>query len=206
MRRTSTVPIVVILWVMAGCAARDPLEQTVSVTTPGRFAAWRAQIASDSGSETRRRVEEALQEIRLNVAGERELQRTLGEKVVGGSEAIDEAVRQRVDGRRLVEVLQLGYELRVRRLKEELAGLEDAMSKNAQLVTRPGDLESKHHLEGLQDRQRVRVEKYREDLAAAEKELAPLMARTGKRMLGVAAEASGGKSGPTAQLPEKRNE
>lgn len=205
MWRARIVPVLAILLVTAGCARRDPLEQTVSVATAGRFAAWRAHIASDSGVETRRRVEEALQEIRLNVTGERELKRAMGEKVVAGSETIDEAVRQRVDGRLLVEVLQLGYELRVRRLGEELAGLEDAMSRNARLVTRPGDLESKHHLEGLQDRQRVRVEKYREDLAAAKRELASLFAKTGKRVIELPAETPGGTS-PTIKSPEQRNE
>ena len=84
-------------------------------------------------------------------------------------------------GRRLREVLQLGYEMRVRRLTEELALLEDAMSKNAQLTTRPGDLDSKHHLDGLQERQRVRVENYRTDIASAEKELVHLVAKSGKR-------------------------
>jgi hypothetical protein len=171
------------LLALAACAARDPLERIVSAPTTGRLAAWRSHAASDYNADTFRRIEEALQEIRLSFAGERELKRQLGEKVVGGADSLDESVRQRVDGRRLREVLQLGYELRVRRLKEELAGLEDAMDKNSQLVTRPGDLESKHHLEGLQERQRVRVEKYRADVTAAERELAPLFAKSGRPML-----------------------
>jgi hypothetical protein len=174
-----SIPRLACLWLLllsaAGCA-RDPLEQVVSARTAGRFAAWRAHVASDGNPEARRRMEEALQEIRLNVAGERELKRQMGERVTGGTEQIDDAVRQRVDGRRLREVLQLGYELRVRRLNEELAGLEDAMDQNSRLVTRPGDLESKHHLEGLRDRQQVRVESYREGIAAAERELERLAA------------------------------
>jgi len=169
--------------VLAACAARDPLERVISVPTTGRLAAWRSHAASDYNVDTLRRIEEALQEIRLGVAGERELKRQLGEKVEGGVGFLDESVRQRVDGRRLREVLQLGYELRVRRLQEELVGLEDAMKKNSQLVTRPGDLESKHHLEGLQDRQRVRVEKYRADLTAAEKELSSLLTKTSRPLL-----------------------
>jgi hypothetical protein len=168
---------------LAACAARDPLERVISAPTTGRLAAWRSHAASDYNVDTLRRMEEALREIRLNVAGERELKRQLGEKVESGADSLDEAVRQRVDGRRLREVLQLGYEMRVRRLQEELAGLEDAMAKNSQLVTRPGDLESKHHLEGLQERQRVRVEKYREELETARKELAPLLAKTGRPLL-----------------------
>jgi hypothetical protein len=171
-----------------GCT-RDPMERVVSARTTSRLAAWRAHVASDYNVETMRRVEQALQEIRLNVTGNRELKRQLGESITSGTEVIDEAIRARVHGRRLREVLQLGYELRVRRLTEELTGLEDAMSKNAQLVTRPGDLASKHHLEGLQERQHARVEKYRADIEAAEKELAPLVAKSGKRSIELRTEA-----------------
>ena len=183
MQRVRSVAASACLLLLAACAARDPLERVISAPTSGRLAAWRSHAASDYNVDTFRRIEEALQEIRMSVAGDRELKRQLGEKVESGVDPLDEAVRQRVDGRRLREVLQLGYELRVRRLQEELVGLEDAMAKNSQLVTRPGDLESKHHLEGLQERQRVRVGKYRADLAAAGKELAPLLAKTGRPLL-----------------------
>lgn len=183
MRPASALLLFIVVACGTGCGPRDPLEQVVSAPTMGRYAAWRSHLASDSHAANLRRIEEALQEIRLSVAGERELKRQLDERVEGGSKAIDEAVRQRVDGRRVRDVLQLGYELRVRRLKEELAGLEKAMNQNAQLVTRPGDLESKHHLEGLQERQQVRVEKYRADLAAAERELEPLLAKSGRRLI-----------------------
>ena len=192
------------LWLvlcLAGCDSRDPLERVMSVPTVNRLAAWRSHVASDYNVETVKRIEEALQEIRLAITGEQELKRQMGEKVTGGSDAISEAVRQRVDGRTLREVLQLGFELRVRRLKEELAGLEDAMSKNAQLVTRPGDLESKHHLEGLRDRQTVRVENYRADIAAAERQLAPLIEKTGRRLLDV----SGGGSDATPLRTENKS-
>ena len=167
----------------AGCGSRDPLERTVAVPTATRFAAWRSHVESDSGPELRRQVEDALQEIRLRVAGEREVKRVMGEAIEVGSASIDEGLRARIDGQPLREIFQLAYELRVRRLAEELAGLEDAMSKNAQLTTRAGDYESKQHLETLRDRQMGRVAKYREDLAAAEKQLAPLLAKTGHRLL-----------------------
>ena len=182
MGRARALSILAFLLGTIGCA-RDPMESVVSAPTTSRLAAWRAHVGSDFNVETMRRVEQALNEIRLNVTGDRELKRQLGDPITSGTDVIDEAIRERVHGRRLREVLQLGYELRVRRLTEELAGLEDAMSKNAQLVTRPGDLDSKHHLEGLQDRQRVRVEKYRADIASAEKELAPLVAKAGKRLI-----------------------
>ena len=174
MRFAQAAAAVVFVALVAGCGPRDPLEQVVAAPTLSRLAAWRAGIASDSGMVIRVRVEEAFSEIRLSYAAERELKRQLEQPIVRGSEALDEAVRERVNGKRLRDVLKLGYELRVRRLKEELAGLEDAMGKNAQLTTRPGDYESTQHLEGLRDRQAVRVQNYRDDLAVAEKELVSL--------------------------------
>ncbi|MBL9203045.1 MAG: hypothetical protein JNL39_21230 [Opitutaceae bacterium] len=167
---------------LAGCGG--PLDQKVSAKSPAALASWRANIAGSSSAEHRRRVEDALQEIRMAVAAERERKRLLGQPIAPGAEAVDIALAERVHGRRVGEMLQLVSELRVRRLATELAGLEDAMNKNAQLITRPGDLASRHHLDGLRDRQKARVDKYREELAAAEKELAPLLAASGRRLLG----------------------
>jgi hypothetical protein len=181
--RTVLLAMIIVPLGILGCQRGDSLDRKVSAGTASAFSAWRAHVASDSSRENRRRVDEALQEIRVKFAGERELKRVMGEPVVPGTESVDDAVRERVDGRPLREVLQLGCELRVRRLKEELAGLEDAMGKNAQLVTRPGDLESKHHLETLRERQLVRVEKYREDIAKAERELEPLLKVSGQLLI-----------------------
>ena len=167
---------------MLSACQRDPLDRKVSAGTPTAFSVWRSSVDSDSGLEVRRRVADALLEIRLKIAGDRELQRlTDAETRVAGS--IDDAVRAKVDGRVLREVVQLGYELRVARLTSELAGLEEAMRKNANLITRPGDVESRQHLDGLRDRQAARVAQYRSDLAAAERELAPLLAASGRRLL-----------------------
>jgi hypothetical protein len=167
---------------LAGCQ-RDPLEKTISAETPRAFATWQARFASDSNPEIRVRFNEALQEIRLKITGDRELNRAMGKPDSSSGMTVDEALAAKVNGRPLRDVLQLGYELRVARLTSELRGLEDAMRKNEGLVTRPGDLESKHHLEGLRDRQQARIDKYRKDIAAAEKEVAPLKQASGKSLL-----------------------
>ena len=117
----------------------------------------------------------------MKITGDRDSKRRKGEVVDTSTASVNEALCEQVNGKPLREVLQLGYELRVARLITELAGLEDAMNKNAQLLTRPGDLESRHHLDGLRERQMVRVEKYRADLAAAERELAPFL-KTNRRL------------------------
>ena len=79
-------------------------------------------------------------QIRQNIAGNRELSRGFEDPGVPGKEAIDAALCRRIDGRPLRDVLQLGLEFRVLRLQQELAGLENAVKQNAQLVTRPGDV------------------------------------------------------------------
>ena len=184
MRRLSALPVLAVWLGLARCAPSDPLDRVVSVPTASRFAIWRSSVASDSSAATRQQVEAALQEIRIDAAADRQRRRILGEPVqASGTEEVDEAVRSRVDGRPLREVVQLGCELRLRRLTNELKALEEAVDQNAQLVTRPGDGESRRHLEELRGRQLARVEKYREEIAAAERELAPLLAKTGRRVL-----------------------
>ena len=79
MQRVRPVAALACLLLLAACAARDPLERVISAPTTGRLAAWRSHAASDYNADTLRRIEEALQEIRLSVAGERELKRQIGE-------------------------------------------------------------------------------------------------------------------------------
>jgi hypothetical protein len=182
MRRFIVGLLSVALFAAIGCEPRDPLERMVKAGTPAAFTSWRSHATSDASADTRRRIEDALQEIRLNVAAEREIKRANGEKVDTSAESIDEAVRDRINARPLREVVQLGYELRVFRLTRELAALQQAMAMNAQLVTKPGDVASRQHLDGLRDRQMGRVDKYQADIAAAEHELVPLQKTTGHRI------------------------
>lgn len=198
-RRPGLALLAAALLSAAGCQ-RDPLERKVSAGTATSFSVWRASIDSDGSAETRRLVADALFEIRLKVSGDRELQRLTDAKPAAPPPPIDDAVRARVDGRILREVVQLGYELRVLRLESELAGLLEAMRKNANLITRPGDVESRQHLDGVRDRQQARVDQYRVDLAAAQRELAPLVARTGRRLL----DADGDENAADAIAPERK--
>jgi hypothetical protein len=177
-RPCTTLGLAVVL-ALAGCQ-RDPLDAKISASSQSAYENWRGAI-NGAGADVRRRADEALPEVRTNVAADLTRGKT-GQGTVAPA-AIDEAFRKEIDGRPLREVLQLGYELRVARLKKELAGLQEAMKENATLTTRPGDWESKQHLEALQGRQNARVEKYREDIAAAERELEPLKKASGKTLV-----------------------
>lgn len=180
------------LFVLAACQ-RDPLDARISAASQSAYENWRGAMGG-SGADVRRQTEEALSEVRLKVAADLTRGKT-GQGSVAPA-VIDEAFRKEINDRPLREVLQLGYELRVARLKKELAGLEDAMKENATLTTRPGDWESKQHLEALQGRQNARVQKYRDDIAAAERDLAPLQKASSKTLLPPAAKepAAGEKS------------
>src|SRR3954470_13292061 len=113
MRSAQAFLATVLLLGVVACEPSDPLERKVSARTATAFSGWRAHINSDSSVENRRRVEEALQESRFKIAGDREIKSRMGEKVDDSAESINDAVRERVDGRPLREVVQYGYELRV---------------------------------------------------------------------------------------------
>ena len=168
---------------LAGCLRGDPLEWKVRAPNPRALFSWRMTVDSAMGVENCRRLNEALQEIRLNVAAGRAVDRWLGQAVRPSMDDIEEAMCRRVHDQSLRTVLQLGCELRVIRLKEELAALENAVKVNAELITKPGDVDSRHFLEGFRERQGARAAKCRADLANAERELAPLLRAGGRRLL-----------------------
>lgn len=171
----------------AGCQRGDPLNWVVRAKDSRALASWRAQVDGDLGAENRRRLDQALQEIRNKITADREIRRWMGRPAEdGGKEAVDAVVCQRVHGLPLREVFQLGYELKVARLRQELAALENAVKLNTGLVTAPDDVESRHYLEGLHGRQMARLETYRAELATAEADLAPLLRANGRRMVDVA--------------------
>lgn len=183
--RASSLAIIALVsgvW-LAGCARGDPWERKVSARNPAAYETWQGGVAEAFSADDRRRIDEALQEIRIRIMADRAIKRVKGELPAAGS--IDDALREKINDQPLREVVQLGCELRLNRLRAELAALDQAMAENAQLTTKPGDLESRHHLDGLRERQQTRVEKYREEIAATERELAPLAKATGKVLTSV---------------------
>jgi uncharacterized membrane protein YccC len=174
-RRSRLVALAALLVVTSGlgCGRRDPLERKVNASTATAFSNWQAQVASGGNADNRRRVPEALQEIKAHFVAEREMRRAKGQRV-GTLQDVDDIVRATVDGHSVRDVLRLGYGFRLRRLRDELLGLETAISQNAQLITKPGDTASRQHLDGLRERQEARVRTYREQLDATERELAAL--------------------------------
>lgn len=163
--------VAALVFLCAGCGPRDPLDRKVHARGANAVNMWQSRLAGEFSAADRVRIEGALQEIRLRI---------MGDKEATGSAAIAEALGTKIHGRTVREVIQLGCELRLVRLRGEGAELERAMEQNSRLVTRPGDRASETHLVELYGRQSVRLEKYRTDILAAEKELAALVKVTGR--------------------------
>lgn len=159
---------------LGGCRPSEPTEAVVSARSPIGFSMWQSRFATEASPELRQSLEAALQEIRLKVMGDRE---------ASGGEAIDAALREKIDGRPVREVLQRGWESRLHRLVPEHAALKDVITLNATLQTRPGDVASENHLVEVYRKQTARLEALAREIEAAERALAPLVKRTGRRLL-----------------------
>jgi len=165
----------------SGCSRGDPWAEPVKASSAGAYTAWHSRLSESVPAETRKQVEQALQDIRFKI---------MGERAATGSAGIEGELRRRIDGQPLRHVVQLGVELRLERLRGEFNGLKQAMNANLRLVTRPGDLESRHHLEGVEARQKQRLDDLGAQIAQAERELAPLAAATGRTFVAVDAGAT----------------
>ncbi len=165
---------VAVLVVTVGCGPSDPLAKTIRAKGAIAVNVWQAGLPGEFSVAERLRIEGALQEIRLKI---------MGDKEATGSEPITVALGEKIHGRTVREVIQLGCESRLLRLRGEGAGLERALEQNSRLVTRPDDKASENHLVELHGRQSARLEKYRADIIAAELELAALVKVTGRLLI-----------------------
>ncbi len=159
---------------LGGCQPRELAERVVTARSPIVFSIWQSRWAADAPPELRRTFEAALQDIRLQIMADRE---------ASGSEAVDAALRAKIDGRPVREVWQLGCESRLRRLRPQLAELERVIALNSLLQTRPGDDASEKYLVEVYRKQSARLEELSREIQAAEAELAPLLQRSGRRLL-----------------------
>ncbi len=174
MPRAGAVLLAAIAFAAVGCGRGDPLARTVSAADGPAVARWELRLATDCSPADRRRIEQALQDIRLKIMGDKEAR---------GSAGIADALSRKVHGRSVREVLQLGCESRLLRLRAEGAELERALEQNSRLMTRPGDTASERHLVEIHGKQWNRLEKYRADIAAAEGELRELIKVTGRLLI-----------------------
>jgi hypothetical protein len=150
---------------VAGCERADPHASLVEATSGSGLGRWRIQAGERFTREEWREFDAALQELRLRVMAERQ---------ASGSEAVQEAMCSRINGLTFREVLVLGHEATLLRLRPVRDELKRAVDTNALLVTKPGDRASASYLENLSARQTERLEKIDAEIALARRRLVEL--------------------------------
>lgn len=112
-----------LLLVTAGCQKTDPRKDPVQAQSPSAFMRWRSMIGTEIKADEWREFDAMLQEIRLRVTAE---------KQASGTEGVEAAMRSRINGLSFTDVVALGYEGRLLRLRPERQETLNAMRANAQ--------------------------------------------------------------------------
>lgn len=147
MARPIWLPVLLML-VAAGCSRSGPLESKVTASSPISFAMWRNELGTDLSSEQWQEFDQAIQEIKFQVAAE---------FAATGTEAVDQAMRERVNGLTVREVFEQGARARLARLKGDREQLAHFLEVNATMRTRPDDEASIAYLQQLHERQVARL-------------------------------------------------
>lgn len=169
---------------LMACQPSDPMAEPVASKTVGEFGRWRARMSDRITADQWREFDLMVQEIKLRVTADKE---------ATGSEAVEAAMRARIDGRTFPEVLAMGYEFKLGRLKADRAELAKALEANAQITSARGETASQ--LETLKQRQQARLDRLDAEIAGLEQRLRELRPSTGA----VKPSADGGGKSPAAK-------
>lgn len=147
---------------LLGCSRPPPGRQPVEATTPINFAMWRSE---NNDALTRKEwslFDLAMDELKLKL---------MLDGQASGSEAIDRALRAKINGLPLRDVMLSGLQLRLKRLSFDKTILEESLSENSQLKLRPGEDEKAQALAAKIRAQAERLAKLKATVAEAEADL-----------------------------------
>src|SRR5580698_10297562 len=147
-RRIWTGIVVAACFAAQGCGPSDPLEMTVDADSLVGFAMWRNKAADRLDPAQMAEFDEAVREIRYKAM-------TVG--TASGTEAVEEAAREVINGRTARDVMEMGLEWELSRLEAERWELGTASSGNAHARTKPGDTDSANYLQEIVQRQDARA-------------------------------------------------
>lgn len=150
---------------LGGCSPRDPLDRVVSAESATALSMWRSSAGGYLSGGQLQELDAAVSELKLGVMNHRE---------ATGTAAVEEAMRAKIHGRTVRDVLRLACETKIKRLEVDLKGLMIAAEQNSRLVTRPGDTESGTYLAGFRERQQARRAGIETELNAAQARLRAL--------------------------------
>lgn len=160
--------LVVLLCASTACQRTPRWDRVVEADSAPAFGAWQRSQQHDFSKEEWAEFESALQDIKVRIIALRE---------ASGTEGVNDALRPKIHGQTVRQVLAQGLEARIWRLKVEATELRKMMDGNATLRTAPGDTASSDYLERKQRDQQARLQRAVDDLVRAEETLAGLSAR-----------------------------
>jgi hypothetical protein len=156
------------LLLLTGCAPTPPFERAVEAESTMQFAMWRTNVGPGLTREEWQWFDVALQEFKFQL---------MLDQKVSGSDALDTAVRERINGRQLREVMREGLQGHLHRKTAERDELEAAIAINAKRKIRPDDTVMLRDLADHQENLRRKLTKLNDELSAASAALAQLTAK-----------------------------
>jgi hypothetical protein len=154
--------------VATGCQRTPRYEQKVAAETTSDFGRWQRDVQGSFKPAEWAEFESALQDIKVRI---------IAHKEATGADGVNDALRPKIHGRTVREVLRQGYEAKLWRLNVELTELEKMIKANATLQTNPGDSASGDYLARKLRDQSERFRKVEEEIRAAEETVKGLAAR-----------------------------
>ena len=124
---------------------------------------WRSSAEHDLTPQQVIDVDRSLQEIKFQI---------MAGGTVHGSDAVEAAALQMIDGQTIRHMLQQGLGWELDRAEAERSTLETGMKQNALMTTRPGDIDSADYLAALKQRQTVRLQAATDEVNHARERLA----------------------------------
>jgi hypothetical protein len=147
----------------AGCGPSDPLNGKVDAGDGLAFSMWRSNAEHDLAPQQVIYVDRSVQEIKFHI---------MATGAASGTEAVDAAMRQMINGLTVRELLQKGLGWELERAEAERSALETGMKNNALMTTRPGDTDSAEYLVALKERQAARLRAATDEVNHARERLA----------------------------------
>lgn len=150
------------LALLTGCSRPSANQQTVEANTPINFALWRSKNSDLLTPKEWALFDQAMEEFKFQVmlSGQ-----------ASGSEAIDNAVRAKIDGMKLTEAIQSGLQSRLKRLQADKSVLEESLAINSRVRLKPDDDDKAAALAAKLKMQTERLEKMNRTVSQAESDL-----------------------------------
>jgi hypothetical protein len=156
---------VVLAVAAAGCAPSDPLDAKVAANDELGLSMWQGEASRGLTVRQADDFKRALQEIRFHI---------MATGAASGSQPVEDAMLQMINGQTLRHVLQQGLGWGLDRSEAERSTLEAGMRTNALMRTRPGDTDSANYLTDLRERQVARLKAATDDVNHARESLAAI--------------------------------